>query len=73
VNLGSVEARQLPLAREIVRTKCWSVLYRLGEMALGESARGAADGQSVPGLAQARVAGAREWGDRVIGSFEKRK
>jgi hypothetical protein len=56
---GGVGARAIPLARGMVRKKWWSILWRLRELALGEMARCEAGGQSVQGLAEARVTGAR--------------
>jgi hypothetical protein len=56
---GGVGARSIPLARGMVRKKSWSILWRLRAMALGKMARCGAGGQSVQGLAEARVAGAR--------------
>jgi hypothetical protein len=36
---GGVGARPIPFARGSVRTKCWSVLWRLSAIAPGEMAR----------------------------------
>jgi hypothetical protein len=54
---GGVGARPIPLARGMVRKKCWSILWRLRGTALGEMARCEAGGQSVQRVAGARVAG----------------
>src|SRR5450631_3907315 len=50
---GGVEARAIPLAREIAREKCRSILWRLRAMELGETARCGAGWQGLPGLAAA--------------------
>jgi hypothetical protein len=53
---GGVEARSIPLAPGTGRKKSKSILWRLRAKAPGEMARYRAAGQSLPGLAEARVA-----------------